>query len=88
MFFAEIGLEASPDEVQLWESEDFLQMVLDLTPEAPDSASAYSLLWRIGTLPVELLEKSCGEPVTMLYGSSDPSSGVSYRSRFDLGGLF
>ncbi len=58
MFFAEIGLEASPDEVHLWAEKDFYDMVMDFAPEAPDSGALDSLLPLIESLPMELLEKS------------------------------
>jgi len=56
MFFAEIGLEASPDEVFLWSDNDFYDMVMDFSPEAPDSGSPDSLLPLVESLPLELLE--------------------------------
>jgi len=58
MFFAEIGLEASPDEVHLWAEQDFYDMVMDFAPEAPDSGAPDSLLPLVESLPLELLENS------------------------------
>lgn len=58
MFFAEIGLEASPDEVHLWQAEDFYDLLMDFSPEAPDSGVPDSLFPLLESLPLELLEKS------------------------------
>ena len=58
MFFAEIGLEASPDEVVLWTDMDFYDLIMDFAPAAPDTAPPDSLLPLVESLPVELLEKN------------------------------
>lgn len=58
MFFAEIGLEASPDEVLLWTDMDFYDLIMDFAPAAPDTAPPDSLLPLVESLPVELLEKN------------------------------
>ena len=60
MFFAEIGLEASPDEVHLWAPEDFYQLITDFTVPAADSSSD-SLLPRLNELPLELLLENTSE---------------------------
>lgn len=70
MFFAEIGLEASPDEVLLWGPRDFYDMVVDFSPEAPDSGAPDSLMPLVNSLPLELLEKAEEEGVTMKHGSN------------------
>lgn len=70
MFFAEIGLEASPDEVHLWGEWDFYDLVLDFSPAAPDTGSPDSLLPLVESLPLELLEKRDDQSVTMKHGSS------------------
>lgn len=57
IFFAEIGLEASPDEVLLWTDSDFCDLILDFTGTASDSQSSDSLNFLLETLPVHLLEK-------------------------------
>ncbi len=54
MFFAEIGLEASPDEVHLWAPGDFHQLITDFTG-ADDSSTGDSLLPRLEELPLNLL---------------------------------
>lgn len=70
MFFAEIGLEASPDEVLLWGPRDFYDMVVDFSPEAPDSGTPDSLMPLVRSLPLELLEKTEEAEVTMKHGSN------------------
>lgn len=69
MFFAEIGLEASPDEIFLWSDMDFYDLIMDFAPAAPDTAPPDSLLPLVESLPLELLEKREEEEVTMVYGS-------------------
>ena len=56
MFFAEIGLEASPDEVHFWTDMDFYDLIIEFSPEAPDSGAPDSLLPLVDSLPLELLE--------------------------------
>lgn len=53
VFFAQIGLEASPDEVFLWERADFAEVIVvfgDGTPRSPDSTKIF-----LNGLPVHLL---------------------------------
>lgn len=61
MFFAEIGLEASPDEVHLWGPGDFHQLITDFTGAAYDSSCGDSLLPRLEELPLHLLQDNPSE---------------------------
>ncbi len=61
MFFAEIGLEASPDEVHLWAPRDFHQLITDFTGAHDDSSSGDSLLPRLEELPLHLLQENPSE---------------------------
>ncbi|PIE51392.1 hypothetical protein CSA37_11740 [Candidatus Fermentibacteria bacterium] len=55
MFFAEIGLEASPDEVSLWSEQDFLDILTDFTAASTDTTPTDSLLPLLEELPLHLL---------------------------------
>ncbi|MCK5133976.1 MAG: hypothetical protein KAR40_17735 [Candidatus Sabulitectum sp.] len=55
MFFAEIGLEAAPDEVHLWGSDTFCELLMEFSDLAPDSGTPDSLLPLLNGLPLELL---------------------------------
>lgn len=56
LFFAEIGLEAAPDEVVRWETGDFIEIIqvygdCRFPGKAPDSVKVF-----MGGLPLHLLE--------------------------------
>lgn len=55
MFFAEIGLEAAPDEVHLWGSDTFCELLMEFSDLAPDSGAPDSLFPLLNGLPLELL---------------------------------
>jgi len=57
LFFAETGLEASPDEVQLWTEIDFFDFIIDFAAVPSDSLSMDSLVPLLEYLPMHLLEK-------------------------------
>jgi hypothetical protein len=57
IFFAEIGLEASPDEVHIWTDSDFRDLILDFSSVEVDSQTPDSLNFILETLPLHLLEK-------------------------------
>jgi len=55
IFFAEIGLEASPDEVQLWGINDFSDLLMEFSDLSADSGTPDSLMPLLEGLPLELL---------------------------------
>ena len=55
LFFAEIGLEAAPDEVHLWGSDTFCELLMEFSDLAPDSGIPDSLFPLLEGLPLELL---------------------------------
>lgn len=55
MFFAEICLEAAPDEVHLWGDDDFCELIMEFSDLAPDSGTPDSLYPLLEGLPLELL---------------------------------
>ena len=54
-FFAEIGLEAAPDEILLWSSDNFCELLIEFSDLAPDSGTPDSLYPLLGGLPLHLL---------------------------------
>ena len=54
-FFAEIGLEAAPDEILLWSSDNFCELLMEFSDLAPDSGTPDSLLPLLESLPLHLL---------------------------------
>ncbi len=57
MFFAEIGLEAAPDEIQLWDSNTYCELLMEFSDLAPDSGTPDSLFPLLEGLPLELLDQ-------------------------------
>lgn len=55
MFFAEICLEAAPDEVHLWGDDDFCELIMEFSDLAPGSGTPDSLFPLLEGLPLELL---------------------------------
>ena len=58
MFFAAIGLAASPDEVHLWADEDFYDLAVDFSPKCADGQPADSLMPLVMGLPLDILVQS------------------------------
>ena len=54
-FFAEIGLEAAPDEILLWSSDTFCELLMEFSDLAPDSGTPDSLYPLLDGLPLHLL---------------------------------
>ena len=54
-FFAEIGLEAAPDEIHLLGQDTFCELLMEFSDLAPDSGTPDSLFPLLKGLPLELL---------------------------------
>ncbi|MCK5785616.1 MAG: hypothetical protein KAH54_03550 [Candidatus Sabulitectum sp.] len=55
IFFAEIGLEAAPDEIHLWGNNTYCELLMEFSDLAPDSGTPDSLIPLLEGLPLELL---------------------------------
>ncbi|MEA3266707.1 MAG: hypothetical protein U9P42_07170 [Candidatus Fermentibacteria bacterium] len=55
MFFAEIGLEAAPGEIHLWDNNTYCELLMEFSDLAPDSGTPDSLFPLLEGLPLELL---------------------------------
>lgn len=54
-FFAEIGLEASPDEILLWRTEDFVEIIAVFGEGSQTGKDSDSITVLLNGLPLHLL---------------------------------
>lgn len=57
LFFAEIGLEAAPNELLLWGDDSYYELIIEFSDSQSDSSSSDSLLPLLHGLPLELLSE-------------------------------
>ena len=63
VFFAEIGLEAAPDEILLWGPETYHELLLEFSDYPLDSLKQDSLFPLLQGLPLELLTDDTQTPL-------------------------
>ncbi len=56
LFFAEIGLEAAPDEILLWGDDTYYELLTEFSDFMPDSSNPNRLIPLLEGLPLELLK--------------------------------